>query len=75
MDDIELKDMGNDDFNLVVGPVVIELSRSSYVPDFKPVWRWWRVRVNKMTLAATNGRTIGDKKLIRFLEEHLELSS
>jgi hypothetical protein len=77
VESLVLKDMGNDDYNVIVGQIVIELSRSSYAPDFKPVWRWWAVRIRGMILAtAASGHTIRDKNLIKFLEAHLnELSS
>lgn len=66
---MRLIDKGNDDYNLVAGPVIIELSRGINHLTGKITWRLWHVRVNRMTVHANNGgKKLSDPNLIRVLE-------
>jgi hypothetical protein len=74
--ELQFLDKGNDDFDLVCGPIKIELTRGVDTTTEHPTWRFWALKVNKETvMGSSTGRVLKQSKFTRFLEEQYELSS
>jgi hypothetical protein len=74
--ELTFEDKGNDDYNLVIGPVKMEFSRGINMETTEPVWRFWSLTVDKDVVAGGgSGKVLKPTRFTRFLEAQYELSS
>lgn len=76
MSGLEFVDKDNDDYDVICGPIKLELSRGIDMATTQPVWRFWALSVHKEVVSGSgSGKVLKPSKFTKLLEEGYELSS